>query len=168
MEEDKEIPTVTAPVLVVESSAYIASNIDNEESLKQKWKIEYQKELQQKIFLPTASRQPYVLMTFGMIVLVVISIVMLETFSPATRDNTSTITNIIGFAATTTAALFAYQKSQDTHVIVNSRLSEWMQKSEESALRKGMDEGRDKANKRADMLADKAAAKSESSHTPVE
>lgn len=156
MVKKKDIKTVTAPVLVVESTSPVAGNKPTDDELKQQWMLEYHKAQQQQNAIPNPSKQPYVLMVLGMVALVTISIVLLETLSPPTRDNSASIAQIVGFAATTTAALFAYQKAQDTHVIVNSRLSQWMAKAEEAALRKGMDEGRDKANKRNDMLSDKS------------
>jgi hypothetical protein len=117
----------------------------------------------QKVSSPS-SKQPYIFMGLGMVLLVVISIVLLETLSPATRDNTSSILQIVGFAGTTTAALFAYQKSQDTHVMMNSKLDTWKEEfaekmqergkaAEAAAFSEGRKEGREDANARTDLLA---------------
>ena len=118
----------------------------------------------QKVTYNTSGKQPYILMGLGMVFLVVISIVLLETLSPLVRDNTSSITQIIGFAATTTAALFAYQKSQDTHIMMNSKLDAWKEEftekmeergkaAEALAYSEGRKDGRADANARTDLLA---------------
>jgi low temperature requirement protein LtrA len=125
----------------------------DEDALKKKWIEEQQK----TDSLKNPSKTPYVVMIVIMVSVVTLSIVLLETFSPIGKDNSATVLQIIGFAATTTAGLFAYQKSQDTHVMVNSRLSAWMTEAKASSHAEGEIAGRVAANIRTDELAATAA-----------
>lgn len=61
------------------------------------------------------------------------------------EDNTVLITLVVGFVTTTTAGIFVFLKSQETHLMFNSRMSEMMENVKEVARLKGEKTGRDEA-----------------------
>lgn len=59
---------------------------------------------------------------------------------------------VFGFVTPTTAAILAFQKSQETHLSVNSRLDGFIKNAQTAALAQGNIEGRDAANARNDLI----------------
>lgn len=96
----------------------------------------------------------YVLAVVAIVLISAASIVAVEWLNPD-KDNSLIITAILGFITPTMASIFSFLKAQETHLMVNSRLTEFMQNSEKAALARGRDEGRVLANERTDALAAK-------------
>jgi len=78
------------------------------------------------------------------------------------KDNTVLITTIIGISAPTTFSMLAFIKAQETHVLVNSRMTTFIEALEKSAKdqsiiakAEGVQEGREEAHKRTDELKNK-------------
>lgn len=72
-------------------------------------------------------------------------VILLITWLRPDSDNTALIVMIMGFVTTTTAAIFVFLKSQETHLLFNSRMDEMMRNVEEVARLKGEKAGRDEA-----------------------
>jgi len=96
---------------------------------------------------------------FGTGLLAVVGVVVIR----PNADNAMIITQIIGFTATTSAALLAFLKAQETHLVVNSRIDEFKRSleavaavKEDMARASGIIEGRSAANARTDELAEQA------------
>jgi hypothetical protein len=105
------------------------------------------------------SQVPYLIAVVLMVAIVVGAIVAVMFLRP-TADNSSIVTEIIGFASTVTMALFAFLKAQETHVVVNSQMdsfkSEVRQAAAQSGLiahAEGVVQGRAEADARTDALA---------------
>ena len=108
------------------------------------------------------SKPNYLPVLIIMATIVLASIVALEVLTPDTKDNSVTIGLILGFGATITTGIFTYQKSeqtekqsQETHDMVNSRLTEFIENAKGIAHAEGMEEGVRHANERTDALATK-------------
>lgn len=72
-------------------------------------------------------------------------VILLLTWLRPVQDNTALIVMVLGFVTTTTAAIFVFLKSQETHLLFNSRMDEMMRNVEEVARLKGEKTGRDEA-----------------------
>jgi hypothetical protein len=94
--------------------------------------------------LPTsqkpASQLPYLAAVLFMTLLGVVAILVLTALKPAT-DNTLLIATVIGFLTPTTLSLMAFMKSQETHLMVNSRLAEFMASAKRISHYEGKEEG---------------------------
>jgi hypothetical protein len=105
--------------------------------------------------VPPPNNLPYIVTVALMAMFAVASVVAVTLIRP-TQDNSSLITTILGFIATTTASLLAFMKSQETHLSVNSRLDAFMRNAEMAAhiqgLAEGQVKGRQDANARTDAL----------------
>jgi hypothetical protein len=73
----------------------------------------------------TPSNTPYLVAVVIMALIAVIGVLGTMFFRPGV-DNTAIITLILGFTATTTGSILAFMKSQETHLMVNSKLERWM------------------------------------------
>jgi hypothetical protein len=111
-----------------------------------------------------ADNMPYIVMLVVMSALIVASIVLLEVYAPADKDNTSTIALIIGFGGTLTATIMTFLKADkaetqaiETHLMVNSRLSQMIENAKAASHAEGEVVGRNDANARTDGLAAIAA-----------
>ena len=100
----------------------------------------------------------YIWAIITMTLITVTATVLISIFRPD-QDNTALITLIFGAAAPTTLSLLAFMKAQQTHVLVNSRMSEFIKVLNKNAQDKsviakaeGVVEGRILANKRTDLL----------------
>ena len=132
---------------------------EEEDKLKSEWELEYNQKrlLQSPQTLPT-NKTPYIVLLVVMATIVLASIVLLEIFTDT--DNAVTIGLIFGFGATLTTGILTYQRaeraetqSMQTHIMVNSRLSEWMKEAKAASHAEGEVIGRDLANARTDKLA---------------
>lgn len=83
---------------------------------------------------------PYLLVSGGMAVVGVIAIVAITSLRPD-QDNAVLIATIIGLLASTTASILSFQKSQQTHLSVNSRLDSFIASAEAAAGAKGQLQG---------------------------
>lgn len=70
------------------------------------------------------------------------------------EDNATLYAMIIGFATTTTAAVLAFMKSQETHLSVNSRLDQFIRNADRSARAEGELAGRAAGRELADARTD--------------
>lgn len=90
------------------------------------------------------TKLPYVIviaLMSGLGLLVILAITWLR----PTSDNSILIGLVLGFVTTTTAAIFVFLKSQETHLLFNSRMDEMMRNVAEVARLKGEKAGRDEA-----------------------
>lgn len=94
---------------------------------------------------------PYLLVSGGMAVVGVIAIVVITSLRPD-QDNAVLIATILGLLASTTASILAFQKAQQTHLSVNSRLSAFLVAAKAQAKAEGVKEGGRAANERTDKL----------------
>lgn len=99
---------------------------------------------------------PYLAVVALMAILAVFFVLGISYLRPTT-DNSQLIATILGFVTTTTAAVLAFMKAQETHLSVNSRLDAFMANAKLAARAEGITEGRqqgrDSANARTDALA---------------
>jgi xanthine/uracil permease len=109
---------------------------------------------------PPVEKPQYLFVLIIMATVVLASIVTLEVLTAETKDNSVTIGLILGFGVTITTGILTYQKAEqaksqsvETHIMVNSRLSEWMLEAKASSKAEGEIIGRKQANERTDMLA---------------
>jgi hypothetical protein len=109
--------------------------------------------------LPAPTNAPYLIAIVIMAIVTVAAIVIIAVVRPA-QDNASINIQIIGFATTTTAAILAFMKAQETHLSVNSRLEQFIKNADRAARSEGelvgRAAGREQADKRTDTLKDKA------------
>ena len=134
---------------------------EEEDALKKKWEDDYNRKLLLQTPIKTStSKTPYIVLLIVMAALVMASIVLLEVFSIAGKDNTTTIGLILGFGATLTTGILTYiraekaeNQSLETHILVNSRLSALMTEAKAASHAEGEMVGRDIANARSDELA---------------
>ena len=132
---------------------------NEEKQLKEKWKNEYARQLLLESPIKISKNNaPYIILLVIMAGLVLTSIVLLEIFTDG--DNAVTIGLIFGFGATLTTGILTYQRaekaenqSMETHIMVNSRLSEWMKEAKAASHAEGEQAGRISANERTDKLA---------------
>jgi hypothetical protein len=82
----------------------------------------------------------YVMATMVMAFLGVLAIVGIELLRPG-QDNTILHGLVIGFLTPTTMSLLALMKANDTHTIVNSRMSALLELTQKSAYARGQLEG---------------------------
>lgn len=96
------------------------------------------------IKLPSAmqppSNVPYLVAVVVMTLLMIVGILVISIMRPD-KDNSIQITMIVGFTTTTTGAILAFMKSQETHLSVNSRLDGFIKQSSQIAHHEGHDEG---------------------------
>lgn len=81
---------------------------------------------------PTAS-VAYLVTIFGMTLIGVVAVVTVFLMRPD-KDNATLVVAILGFIGPTTAALLAFLKSQETHLVVNSRIDEFKEELRSSAV----------------------------------
>jgi hypothetical protein len=111
---------------------------------------------------PVASRNWTYVVTLVLIPLAsVVGCVVVTVMRPE-KDNSSLVTQILGFGVTITMATMAYLKSSDTREVVNSRMDEFkrtLQLTADAAIAgahaEGKAEGRVAADQRTDLLAGK-------------
>lgn len=99
-----------------------------------------------------SSNTPYIIAIIIMATLGALGIVVISLFNPG-KDNSLIIASLLGFLTPTTLSLLALMKAQQTHVLVNSRMSEFIDTLKKSAVDKsviarseGIIEGRDSEN----------------------
>lgn len=80
-----------------------------------------------------SNNAPYVIAVVVMALIGVIAVVLIVLIRPD-KDNSVLIATIGSFILPTTVALLAFMKSQETHVVVNSRMDEFRRQLEESSL----------------------------------
>lgn len=90
------------------------------------------------------TKLPYVIVIAIMAMIGLFAILVIVWLRP-TEDNTTLITMVIGFVSAITTGLFVFLKSQETHLMFNSRMSEMMENVKEVARLKGEKSGRDEA-----------------------
>lgn len=85
---------------------------------------------------PPSNTTAYVLVVVGIGVSAIMAIALISVMRP-TQDNVPVITQIIGFAGATIAASLAFVKglsngaaTEQVHLTLNSRLSEWREQTE--------------------------------------
>lgn len=107
---------------------------------------------------PKQSLTPYLVVIFGMVFTAITGTVLVFIFRPA-QDNTAIVASILGFVGSTLAALMAFMKTQETHLIVNSRMDEFKQElrmatrlATAAARAEGVTEGKQEADVRVDKL----------------
>lgn len=107
----------------------------------------------------------YLVTIFGMTLIGVIAVITVFAFRPD-KDNSTLIVAILGFVAPTTAALLAFLKAQETHVIVNSRMDEFKRELQNAALlqattarAEGVAAGREAGREAADIRTDELLSK---------
>jgi hypothetical protein len=110
-----------------------------------------------KSVVPVSNNKPYITAVVIMAFAAIAGVVTVQVLRPE-LDNTNIIIEIFGFATAITTGIISTMKSQETHVAVNHRLDEWMEKSEALALARGIEEGAVQANARTDMLAAQATS----------
>ncbi len=105
--------------------------------------------------LPAPNNTPYVIATVIMASVCVLALVFINYTRPD-KDNSTLNTMIIGFTTTTTWALLAFLKAQETHLSVNSRLDQFIKNADRAARSEGELVGRaaglDQANRRTDDI----------------
>jgi hypothetical protein len=74
--------------------------------------------------LKKASNIPYVIAVVVMVLIGVVSILTVVILRPE-KDNSQLIATIVSLIVPTTAAILALMKAQETHITVNSQLSQW-------------------------------------------
>jgi len=82
------------------------------------------------------------------------------------KDNSGLIAQVLGYLVPSTMGLLSYLKSQETHLVVNSRMTEAMTTVHEKARAEidkawadGVAEGRRLAESRADVVAEQQGRK---------
>lgn len=90
------------------------------------------------------TKLPYVIV-IAIMAIIGLLVIMVITWLRPTHDNSILIGLVLGFVTTTTVAIFAFLKSQETHLMFNSRMSEMMENVKEVARLKGEKSGRDEA-----------------------
>lgn len=90
------------------------------------------------------TKLPYVIV-IAIMAIIGLLVIMVITWLRPTHDNSILIGLVLGFVTTTTVAIFAFLKSQETHLMFNSRMTEMMENVKEVARLKGEKSGRDEA-----------------------
>lgn len=115
-------------------------------------------EQQVKDALRQTSITPYLVAIVVMAAITIVPIVAIAIARPG-ADNSSLYVMIIGFSTSTTAAILALMKSQETHLSVNSRLEQFIRNADRAARSEGelvgRAAGRASAEARTDVLSDK-------------
>jgi len=125
---------------------------EEEKELKEKWENEVKKSKEKDVIGQT-SNKPYVVISLVMTLIVIVAIIFLEILSPEGKDTSGTITLIIGLSATFTGTMLTLLKNAETHVMINNRLSQWMESNSRAERAEGEKAGRISANARTDELA---------------
>lgn len=81
---------------------------------------------------PRNGTSAYLITIFGMTLLGVSAVIAVFLMRPD-KDNTAIIVSILGFIGPTLAAILAYFKAQETHLVVNSRMDEFKRGLQEAA-----------------------------------
>jgi len=87
-----------------------------------------------------ASNTPY-LVTVGVMFLIGIAGVVLIAALRPTTDILTIIAAVFAFLTPTTASVLAFQKAQETHLSVNSRLDGFIKNAQAAALAAGKEQG---------------------------
>ena len=90
------------------------------------------------------TKLPYVIVV-AMMMGVALMVILAITWLRPDEDNAILVGMVLGFATTTTAAIFVFLKSQETHLLFNSRMDEMMHNVSEVARLRGEKTGRDEA-----------------------
>jgi len=98
-----------------------------------------------------ASNIPYLVTVAVMFFIGLASVVAIAYFRPAT-DILTIIAAVFAFLTPTTASVLAFQKAQETHLSVNSRLDGFIKNAQSAALAAGKEQGAQAANARTDAL----------------
>jgi uncharacterized membrane protein len=100
----------------------------------------------------------YIIAVVAMFLIAVIGSVTIEVLRPD-KDNSILIALILGFVSTTTPAIMAFmqareakEQTKETHMLINSRLTEWMESARKESFSAGVEQGRTDANQRTDDL----------------
>jgi len=129
--------------------------IEEEKELKEKWLLEENRKKIEKEVISQTSQKPYIVISLVMTFIVIGAIILLEIFSPEGRDTSVTIALIVGLSATFTGTMFTLLKNQETHVMINNRLTKWMDNNSRAERAEGERVGVIRANARTDKLAEK-------------
>ena len=129
--------------------------IEEERELKEKWLLEENRKKIEKEVISQTSQKPYIVISLVMTFIVIGAIILLEIFSPEGRDTSVTIALIVGLSATFTGTMFTLLKNQETHVMINNRLTQWMDNNSRAERAEGERVGVIRANARTDKLAEK-------------
>lgn len=113
------------------------------------------KDQEVKTAMRASSNVPYLIAVVVMAVFAIAAISVISIIRPE-RDNSAMYVLILGFGTSTTAAILAFMKSQETHLSVNSRLDDFIRNADRSARAEGelagRAVGREQAEKRTDTL----------------
>lgn len=108
--------------------------------------------------LPSPNNTPYVIAVVIMSIIAMVCIVAVTLIRPS-QDNSVLNVLILGFSTTTTAAILAFMKAQETHLSVNSRLEQFIRNADRAARSEGelvgRAAGREQADQRTDTLKEK-------------
>lgn len=104
-----------------------------------------------------ASNIPYLITLAVMFFIGIAGVVAIAKFRPDT-DIPIVIAAVFAFLTPTTASILAFQKAQETHLSVNSRLDGFIKNAQAAALAQGKEEGAVDASKRVDGLVDAVVA----------
>jgi hypothetical protein len=125
-----------------------------EKELREKWAAEESKKKSEKDAISQGSQKPYIVISLIMTIVVIVAIMLIVLLSPEGKDTTPTITLIIGLSATFTGTMFTLLKNAETHVMINNRLTQWMETNSRAERAEGERAGVIRANERTDKLAE--------------
>lgn len=108
---------------------------------------------QAKNALAHTSNVPYLIAVVVMVIVALAAVVVIAIVRP-NQDNSALYVLITGFDTTTTAAILAFMKAQETHLSVNSRLEEFIRNADRSARAEGELAGREAGRESADHRTD--------------
>lgn len=98
-----------------------------------------------------ASNAPYLITIIVMFFIGIMGTGLIAALRPET-DLLTIIAAIFAFLTPTTASILAFQKAQETHLSVNSRLDGFIKNAQAAALATGREQGAADANTRNDVL----------------
>jgi Mn2+/Fe2+ NRAMP family transporter len=111
-------------------------------------------EKEKKQLASPPNNTPYILAVVVMVIAAIAGIAVILVLRP---DSDPLVVSgvIAGIFTPTALSLMSFLKAQETHVLVNSRMSEAITDAAKAAYGEGMKAGRESANERTDMLAGK-------------
>lgn len=98
-----------------------------------------------------ASNVPYLATITVMFAIGIAGVAVIAKARPET-DILTIIAAVFAFLTPTTASILAFQKAQETHLSVNSRLDSFVKNAQAAALAVGKEQGAKEANLRTDTL----------------
>lgn len=102
--------------------------------------------------IAASSNIQYVVAVLIMSAFGVAAVVSITVLRPS-QDNTVLIASVFGFLLPTTMALLAFLKTQETHLMVNSRLEDFIKEAKAASRAEGVTEGMHVAEGRSDVIA---------------